>query len=150
DLLACDPVAVLLHVERDATVHLGGGVGELTSVGHHQAYLHALLRHRRNAGELEQRETEKGENYFPHRLLPDCNFKSVALEWTRNRSWRQVGESWAHCFRLSSRSRQIWLAKVGKDGGHRLRPSFLQRVSRSGDRARGARQGAAGRCPQLL
>jgi hypothetical protein len=56
----------------------------LAGEGHHQANLHALLRHRRNAGELEQREAEKGVHYFSHRLLPDCKHLD------RRRSGRQI------------------------------------------------------------
>jgi hypothetical protein len=44
DLLAGDRVAVLLHVELDAVVHLRGRIGELTGIGHEQTDLDGVLR----------------------------------------------------------------------------------------------------------
>jgi hypothetical protein len=44
DLLAGDHIAVLLHVELDAVIHLRGRIGELTGIGHEQADLDGVLR----------------------------------------------------------------------------------------------------------
>ena len=43
DLLAGDGVAVLLHVELDAVVDLGAGIGELSRIGHDHADLDGAL-----------------------------------------------------------------------------------------------------------
>ena len=47
DLLAGDHIAMLLHVQLDAIVHLRGRIGELAGVGHDQPDLDGLLRMRR-------------------------------------------------------------------------------------------------------
>jgi hypothetical protein len=43
DLLAGDHVAVLLHVQLDAVVHLRGRIGELAGIGHEQTDLDGVL-----------------------------------------------------------------------------------------------------------
>jgi hypothetical protein len=53
DLLAGNRVAVLLHEQLDAIVHLRGGVGKLAGVGHDQADLDGVLR-LRGAGKRER------------------------------------------------------------------------------------------------
>ena len=43
DLLAGDGIALLLHVELDAVVHLRGKIGELPGIGHDHPDLHRSL-----------------------------------------------------------------------------------------------------------
>ena len=70
DLLAGDGVAVLLHVELDAVVHLGGEIGELARVGQDHADLDRLLRARRGSGENDCGNAGNTNESFSHGYPP--------------------------------------------------------------------------------
>ena len=82
DLLAGDGVAVLLHVELDAVVHLRAGIGELARIGHDQADLDGLLGARRHGGEErggEAAEVQSGSLRIVFLLEASAR---TALAWT--------------------------------------------------------------------
>ena len=69
DLLAGDRVAVLLHVELDAVVHLRGRICELAGIGHEQADLDGVLRACGNDCARQAQQTDQAENCFTHVLI---------------------------------------------------------------------------------
>src|SRR5262249_62166731 len=70
DLLTDNRVAVLLHVELDAVVHLGGGIGELSGIGEDHANLDRLLGVRGCDGENGCGNIGKCNESFSHGCPP--------------------------------------------------------------------------------
>src|SRR5258705_7581953 len=79
DLPAGDRIAVLLHVEFDAVVHLRGWVCELARITHDQTDLQRLLRVRSTKAVADQ-QTAKTQNCLSHYLLPIVSAAALTLQ----------------------------------------------------------------------